>query len=120
LIKHSEILKKLEDESYQKVCSLDDLQDGRGKRFLIDDVEIALFKIDGKVHALSNICPHQHTALIFEGFLEDNCVVCPSHGWKFDIKTGKKPSGSNGLETYKVKLVSDDVYVKINQKKLNW
>jgi len=120
LIKNSEILKKLEDESYQKVCSLDDLHDSKGKRFLIDDVDIALFKIDGKVYALNNICPHQHTALIFEGFLENNCIVCPSHGWKFDIKTGKKPSGSNGLETYKVELVGDDVYVKINQKKLNW
>ena len=112
MIKHLEILKKLEDESYQKVCSLNDLQNGKGKRFLIDDVDIALFKIDSKVYALTNICPHQHTALIFEGFLEDNCIVCPSHGWKFDIETGKKPSGSNGLETYKVELLGDDDYVK--------
>ena len=120
MIKHSEILKKLEDESYQKVCSLNDLQEGKGKRFIIDDVDIALFKIDDKVYALTNICPHQHTALIFESFLENNCIVCPSHGWKFDIKTGKKPSGSNGLDTYKVELLGDDVYVKVNQKKLNW
>lgn len=120
MIKRSEILKKLEDKSYQRVCSLGDLQNGKGKRFLIDDVDIALFKINGKVHALNNICPHQHTALIFEGFLEDNYVVCPSHGWKFDIETGKKPSGSNGLEAYKVKLVGDDVYVKIIPKNLNW
>ncbi|RKY92483.1 MAG: hypothetical protein DRQ01_06230, partial [Ignavibacteriae bacterium] len=95
MIKHSEILKKLEDESYQKVCSLNELQNGKGKRFLIDDVDIALYKIDSKVYALTNICPHQHTALIFEGILENNCIVCPSHGWKFDIETGKKPSGSN-------------------------
>ena len=120
MIKQSEILKKLENESYQKVCSLNDLQEGKGKRFLIDDVDIALFKIDSKVYAVTNICPHQHTALIFEGFLENNCIVCPSHGWKFDIEIGKKPSGSNGLETYKVKLVADDVYVKVHQKKLNW
>jgi len=120
LIKLSEILKKLEDEGYQKVCSLDDLLHDKGKRFLIDDVDIALFKIDNKVYALTNICPHQHTPKIFEGFLEDHCVICPSHGWKFNLKTGKKPSGSNGLETYKVELVGNDVYVKVNQKKLNW
>lgn len=119
-MKHLEILKKLEDESYQKVCSFDDLQEGKGKRFIIDDVDVALFKIDSKVYALTNICPHQQTALIYEGFLENNCIVCPSHGWKFDIKTGKKPSGSNGLETYKVELVGDDIYVKVTQKKLNW
>ena len=120
MIKQSEILKKLENESYQKVCSINDLQEGKGKRFLIDDVDIALFNIDGEVYALTNICPHQHTPKIFEGFLENNCIVCPSHGWKFDLKTGKKPSGSNGLETYKVELVDNDVYVKVNQKKLNW
>lgn len=120
MIKHSEILKKLEDECYRKVCSLNDLQEGKGKRFIIDDVDIALFKLDGKVYALNNICPHQHAAIIFEGFLENNCIVCSSHGWKFDIETGKKSSGSNGLETYKVELVGDDVFVKVNQKKLNW
>ena len=52
-------------------------------------VEIAVFKIDSKVFALSNICPHQHTALIYDGFVEDGCVVCPAHGWKFNLRTGK-------------------------------
>lgn len=111
---------KIEDEGYQKVCSIEQLEEKKGKRFIIDDVDIALFKIDGKVFALSNICPHQHTALIFDGFLEDSCVVCPSHGWKFNLETGKKPSGSNGLDTYKVELVDDNVYVKVIQKKLKW
>lgn len=120
MIKHTELLKNFEDEGYQKVCSVEELQDRIGKRFLIDDVDIALFKIDEKVFALSNICPHQHTALIYEGFIEDNCIVCPSHGWKFNVETGKKPSGSSGLETYMVKKLGKDVYVKVVQKKMNW
>lgn len=108
------------ETGFTKVCTLDDLNENVGKRFIINEVEIAVFKISGKVFALDNICPHQHTALIYDGFIEDGCVVCPAHGWKFDIHTGKKLSGSKGLDTYEVKIVDDDIYVKVVSKKLNW
>ena len=39
---------------------------------------------------MSNICPHQQTRLIYDGFVEDEFVVCPAHGWKFNLGTGKK------------------------------
>lgn len=108
------------ENGFTKICKNDELIEGKGKRFIVDDTEIALFRIGGKVFALNNICPHQHSALIYDGFIEDGCVVCPAHGWKFNLVTGKKPSGSNGLATYEVKLIDDDVYVKVIHKEYNW
>ena len=105
---------------YKKICQVSDLEESRGKRFLIDDVEIAVFKINDEVYAVNNICPHQHTALIYDGFIEDGCVVCPAHGWMFNLKTGKQPTGASGLDTYPTKIIDEEVFVLVNKKELKW
>ncbi len=73
------------EESYTKVCKLSDLKERQGKRIIIDNpdgsgrvIEIAVFKIDGEVFAISNICPHQHTTVIYDGFIEEwlCCLSC--------------------------------------------
>ena len=111
--------KKLED-GFEFVCSLNDLKENIGSRFIIDDIEIAVFKIEDKVFAVSNICPHQHTALIYEGIIEDWCVVCPVHGWMFDLQTGNKKSGRRGLDSYPVKINKGEVFVKVIPKDFRW
>jgi len=105
---------------FQRVCSFDELKEERGKRFIIDDVEVALFKVKGKIYALSNICPHQHTTLIYDVFIEDGCVVCPVHGWMFNLETGKTPSENSGLDRYDVRIIDNQVYVKVYKKNWNW
>jgi len=97
-----------------------DLQEKIGRKFIVNDIEIAVFRINDEVFALSNICPHQQTHLIYDGFVEEEFVVCPAHGWKFNLKTGKKDSGSNGLQVYPVKVVDQKVYVKVSPKELKW
>jgi 3-phenylpropionate/trans-cinnamate dioxygenase ferredoxin component len=103
---------------FKKICSVDELKNKEGKRFLVDDVDIAVFKVNDEIFALSNKCPHQQTQLIYDGFIEDNCVVCPAHGWMFDLKTGSTQFGSKGLDVYEVKILNDEVHVKV--KKKNW
>jgi len=107
-------------DGFFEICSLDDLRESVGKRFIIDDVDIALFKIKGEVFALSNTCPHQHTTLIYDGFIEDNCIVCPVHGWKFNLRTGRTPAGNKGLDNYQVNIINDKVFVKVVKKSFNW
>ena len=120
MIKNSNLLNKVDNEGFKFACLLNDLKESVGKRFIIDDVEIALFKINSEVFALSNICPHQQTHLIYDGFIEDDFVICPAHGWKFNLKTGKKSSGSNGLTAYPVEIIEKQVFVKVQPKKINW
>jgi NAD(P)H-dependent nitrite reductase small subunit len=110
----------LADISFTKICSIYDIEENNGKRFIINETEIAVFKVGGNIFALNNICPHQQSALIYDGFIEDGCVVCPAHGWKFDLRTGNKKSGSRGLDSYEVKIVDENIYVKVFPKKFNW
>lgn len=110
----------LAEISFRKICSVLDIEENAGKRFIINETEIAVFKSNGNIFALSNICPHQQTALIYDGFIEEGCVVCPAHSWKFDLRTGNKKSGSRGLDSYEVKIVDEIIYVKVVPKKFNW
>ncbi len=120
MIKNSDHLMKIEEEGFTFLCSLNDLQESIGKKFIVNDIEIAVFKINSEVFALSNICPHQQTHLIYDGFIEDEFVVCPAHGWKFNLRTGKKDSGSNGLQVYQVKVINNKVYVKVLERQRQW
>lgn len=119
-MKNSDRLNKLQENGFLFLCSWSDLAEETGKRFVVNDIEIAVFKINDEVFAVSNICPHQQTRLIYDGFIEDEFVVCPAHGWKFNLRTGKKDSGSNGLQVYPVEVVDDKVYVKVLPRQMQW
>lgn len=107
-------------EGFQKICKISDLVNNSGKRFIVDDVDIAIFKVNDNIYALSNICPHQHSPLIYDGFLEDGYVVCPAHGWMFNLQTGKTPTGQRGLNYFDVRVEEENVFVKVYKKVLNW
>ena len=109
-----------EKEGFQYLCSIEELKEYLGRRFLVNDVEIAVFKINNEVFAVSNICPHQQSHLIYDGFIEDEFVICPAHGWKFNLRTGKKNTGSNGLQVYPVEIIDDKVFVKVIPRQMQW
>ena len=107
-------------EGFFKLCHLKELKEGQGKRFFANDAEVAVFLLKGKVYAVSNACPHQHSAVIYDGFIEEEYVICPVHGWKFSLHDGRQPTGQRGLDSYDV-IVSDNyIYVKVLKKELKW
>ncbi len=107
-------------EGFSALCSVDDLEEGKGVRLIINDEEIAVFKVKDKIYVVSNVCPHQHTTIMDKGFVEDGFLACPAHSWKFNLETGKKPDGTRGLTTYPVKIIGNKVYSKVIPKTFNW
>jgi ferredoxin-nitrite reductase len=65
----------------------DDIPEGAAKMIRVKGEEMAVFKHNGKVYAIQNICPHEGGQLS-QGWLEGGEVVCPLHGYKFHLKTG--------------------------------
>jgi len=110
----------MNQNEFVKICRLNDLKEKQGKRLIIDDVEVAVFKVGGKIFALNNVCPHQHTNNIYDGFIEEGHIICPEHGWEFNLETGRIRSGGKGLDSYEVLIEGNDVYVKVYRKKNNW
>lgn len=99
---------------FLRACSVDELEENKGFRFIIDDVtDIALFKVNGKIFAVDNVCPHNHTPKMHLGYIEDEHILCPIHFFKFSLKTGKQADDVGcTLPTYEVKVEDNDVFVE--------
>jgi nitrite reductase/ring-hydroxylating ferredoxin subunit len=99
---------KQDGQSFLKLCSSADIYEGKAERFFFgddNDMQIAVFRIRGKLYAVHNICPHRHIDRIHEGIISGLNVMCPEHGWTFSLIDGKninKKQGVKGLRTFKV------------------
>jgi len=96
------------------VCRKTEIMPGLMKKVSVDENEILVTNIDGNYFAIDDTCTHAGGTLS-EGKLEDSTITCDWHGAKFDCKNGKLikfPGEINDLESYKVIVESDDVFVE--------
>ena len=80
----------------------------------VSDNELALFRVDGHVYALDDMCTHAEASLS-EGEVYDCKIECPLHGAEFDIKTGQAvtPPATKDVKTYDVIEKDGWVYVTL-------
>lgn len=64
--------------------------------------------------AFSAKCPHGGT-LLTEGYIDaKNCIVCPTHFYKFNLHTGREVLGKEyRLKVYKTFLKEGEWYIEI-------
>ena len=68
------------------------------------------------VYAIDDRCPHRGGPL-GAGTLENGEVVCPLHGWAFDLKTGACRSGPDRpVKTYPVRVVDGQVEICVHHR----
>lgn len=112
-----------------KVADEADLGEGARAFVEVGGVEIAVFNVEGEYYAVANYCVHQGGPLC-EGELTgrygmaddgwswtydptEKNVVCPWHGWKFDVTTGRSPDDDRyAAPTYDVEVDDGVVYVR--------
>jgi nitrite reductase/ring-hydroxylating ferredoxin subunit/DMSO/TMAO reductase YedYZ heme-binding membrane subunit len=98
-------------EGFYRVCRVKDIAENRAKTVLIGTENIAIFRYDGKLSAVSNLCRHQNGPL-GEGKIVDGCITCPWHGYQYQPHNGQSPPPfTEKVETYDVKLAGEWVYV---------
>ncbi len=72
---------------------------------------IALFRYDGKVSAVSNVCQHQNGPL-GEGRIIDGCITCPWHGYQYQPQDGASPPPfQEKVSTFRTAIVGGRVLV---------
>jgi len=96
------------------VCAEEDVKSGRGKRVIVDGEEIALFKVNGEICAISNMCPHQKFQKLHDGMFENGIVTCPMHGWAYDVRTGISTNASGRVKVFETEIKKGNVIVKID------
>jgi nitrite reductase/ring-hydroxylating ferredoxin subunit len=70
-----------------KVLEASDLPPGKGVLVSVDGRDVALFRRGADILAIGNDCPHQGGSLC-DGRAEGDIVICPLHGWEFDMRSG--------------------------------
>jgi nitrite reductase/ring-hydroxylating ferredoxin subunit len=96
-----------------KVAKAADVAPGCAARVDVNGQEVAVYNVDGRFYATSNICPHQGGPLA-DGMLEGTQIVCPWHAWAFDVSTGISPVNPRAkVPCYPVKVEESEVYVSI-------
>jgi nitrite reductase (NADH) small subunit len=92
-----------------------------GRCVNLGDREIAIFNLGSKLVAADNACPHRGGPLcdgIVTGAVGGHAVVCPLHGWKIDLETGRvlRPEVSVKVDTYKVRVNDGIVEIEIHDR----
>jgi nitrite reductase/ring-hydroxylating ferredoxin subunit len=70
-----------------RVASVADLGDGQARVVEVGGRTLALVNVAGTFYAIDNTCPHRGGPL-GEGDVDGPIVVCPWHGWRWDVTTG--------------------------------
>ncbi|HEV8396334.1 MAG TPA: Rieske 2Fe-2S domain-containing protein [Vicinamibacterales bacterium] len=97
--------------AFVDVCAVDDIPDRRAKTVCLSGERVAVFKYDGHISAVSNVCRHQNGPL-GEGKVVGGCIVCPWHGYEYAPADGcAPPPFTEKLPTFAVKVVSGRVLV---------
>jgi len=95
-------------------CKTTEIVSGQMKKITVDGKEIVVSNFDGNYFAIDDTCTHSGASLS-EGKLEDSILTCDWHGAQFDCKSGKLikfPAKINDLESYKVVIESDTIFVE--------
>ncbi len=72
---------------------------------------VAVFRYDGKISAIGNVCRHQGGPL-GEGKILDGCVTCPWHGFQYLPESGTAPPPFHEkVETYAVAVRAGRVWI---------
>jgi len=96
-----------------RVAAADEVPADTGKLVEVDGQEIALFKSNGEVCAIHNLCPHAGGPLS-EGGVREGHVMCPWHAWEFNLKTGECAfNPAIKVPVFKIKTANNDVFIQL-------
>lgn len=98
-------------DGFVEVGSVDEIPEQRAKVVTLGGERVAVFRYDGQVSAISNVCQHQNGPL-GEGRILDGCVTCPWHGFQYLPATGASPPPfTEKVPTFRVRVSGRRVYV---------
>jgi nitrite reductase (NADH) small subunit len=116
------------------VGKVGELAEGDRRVVSCDGTEVGVFMVDGELIAWYNQCAHRGGPVcqgrIFQTVREPvdeegktrmlqhdparKNIVCPWHGWEFDLKTGQHPAGARfALRKAKLEITDGQIYVVV-------
>jgi nitrite reductase/ring-hydroxylating ferredoxin subunit len=96
-----------------EAAQLDQMAPGTRRVVTVAGKDVALFNVDGNIHAMADTCPHAGASLA-AGKIDGKIVTCRAHGLKFDVTTGQSPSVPGfGVASHAVKIRDGKISIAI-------
>jgi 3-phenylpropionate/trans-cinnamate dioxygenase ferredoxin component len=76
---------------FLEIAPADQLPDGERMFIEVEGKSIVIFNLAGQLFAIGDVCSHDNGP-VGDGEIEENEIICPRHGARFDIRTGKATS----------------------------
>jgi len=93
------------------VGPVEEIEDARAKVVCLSGERVAIFRYDGMLSAISNVCQHQNGPL-GEGKIIDGCVTCPWHGYQYLPASGASPAPfTEKVPTFRVRVDGGRVFL---------
>jgi 3-phenylpropionate/trans-cinnamate dioxygenase ferredoxin subunit len=106
--------KTLDQEKFDfiPVGTVEELKNGERLFLEIDGKPIVIININGEYYAIGDVCSHDDGP-VGEGNLEGYEIICPRHGARFDIRTGKALAlpAFVDIPAYPVRLAGDQIEI---------
>jgi nitrite reductase/ring-hydroxylating ferredoxin subunit len=98
---------------FVRVAALSEIPPGRMLAVRAGGEEIALYNVEGSIHATRDSCTHQQYPLS-KGALRGRTVKCALHGWEYDVTTGEyQGNPAVHVRCFPVKVEGDGVWVSL-------
>ncbi|MDA3936065.1 MAG: Rieske 2Fe-2S domain-containing protein [Actinomycetota bacterium] len=89
-----------------------DVPEGQIRHVKIGKTDIAVAHAQDGFYALSNVCRHAFGPL-GEGFMDGYHVMCPWHGWRYDVRDGTTDHPNADVRTYPAVERDGTVFVTV-------
>jgi nitrite reductase/ring-hydroxylating ferredoxin subunit/DMSO/TMAO reductase YedYZ heme-binding membrane subunit len=104
-------LANFSDDGCVDACAVADIPESRARIVCVSGERVAIFKYEGKISAVSNVCQHQNGPL-GEGKIVFGCITCPWHGYQYQPETGDSPPPfTEKIPTFNVRVANGRVWV---------
>ena len=102
-------------ERWIHVADLRDVPAGEVRGYRAGEEWIALCNLAGVIHAIEDVCPHD-TGPLADGWIEGHEIVCPRHGARFDVRSGKVTClpATEGIRSYPVRIEGGRILVRLD------
>lgn len=99
--------------NFVKICKTSEIKQGSGKSLEVNGKPVAVFNVNGNFYAINDVCGHRGGPL-GEGELDGKTVICPWHGWRYDVTTGANELVPDlPTNRYEVKIEGEDILVDL-------
>ena len=75
------------EHTWTRITAAGSIPPLEGRSVTVGDVDLAIFNLKDRFVTIENRCPHKGGPLC-DGIVSGTVVVCPLHGWRFDLDSG--------------------------------